>query len=191
VPVKLRTATGRLAVGIRLVAAAVTVSAALSGCGAGQRAQTANEFSVVDGAAANVGAMAIRNAGVSSPTTAVGYAAGSSVTLSMTVANNGDGSDTLVSVTTPDASSTKVLGPASAPSFIVPSNGAIVVGSTPGTARITLTGLKYRLVPGQLVPVTLSFKVAGEVTVQMPVKLAPNQTGGETVDVEPPTRASI
>lgn len=173
------------------MAAAVVVSAALTGCAAGQRAQTANEYSVVDGATANLGALAIRDAAVASPPTAVGYAAGASVTLRMTVANSGEGSDTLESVSTPTAASTKVSGPASAPSFIVPSNGAIVVGVVSGAATITLTNLKYRLVPGQLVAVTMNFKVAGAVTMQLPVELVPNQTGGETIDIEPTTRAAI
>ncbi len=183
--------SGKLAVGVRGAAAAIAVTAALAGCGAGQRAQTANEYSVVDGATANLGPLGIRDAGITSPPTAVGYAAGSSVTLSMTVANSGEGADTLVSVSTPSAASAKVLGPASAPALTVPANGAIVVGATGGTARITLTGLKYRLVPGQLVSVTMNFKVAGQITVPLPVQLVLNQTGGETVDVGPTTRAGI
>lgn len=186
----------------RLVAAlaVVMVPGALAGCAAGQRAQTANEFSVVDGASANIGSMGVRNAGVASPTGPAGYVKGASAALSMTVINNGNSSDTLVSVTTPNAARATITAPtataaastvagATTTGISVPANGAVAVGAGTGAAKITLTGLTLALIPGQLVPVTLNFRAAGQVTVQLPVKLVPGQTGGQTVDVAPPTNA--
>ena len=191
---------GRRRPSTRLLAAlaVVIVPAAASGCAAGQRAQTANEFSVVDGASANVGSMGLRNAGITAPTSPAGYVKGASVTLSMTVVNNGDSSDSLVSVSTPSATRATITAPTStaaspaatsATGITVPPNGAVAVGAAAGAAKITLTGLSARLVPGQLVAVTMNFRVAGQVTVQLPVKLVPGQTGGQTVDVSPPTNA--
>lgn len=173
-------------------------AATLSGCATGQRAQTANEFSVVDGASAEVGSMALRDAGISAPPSAAGYVKGAKATISMTVANNGNSADTLVSVSSPDATRASVSAPASAGSgtgstaagILVPANGAVVVGSGNSNAKITLSNLRFRLVPGQNVAVTINFRNAGQVTVQLPVKLVAGQTGGQTVDVAPTTHAS-
>lgn len=173
-----------------------TVAAASTGCAAGQRAQTANEYSVVDGASANVGSMGLRNAGVTAPTSPVGYDQGATATLSMTVVNNGDSADTLVSVSTPNAARATITAPTptaasgappAAGGISVPAEGAVVVGPGTGAGKITLAGLTYRLVPGELVPVTVNFQVAGQVVLQLPVKLVPGQTAGETVDVSPST----
>ncbi len=189
----------------RLLAALAVaiVPVAATGCAVGQRAQTANEFSVVDGASADVGSMGLRNAGVTAPTDPAGYAKGATATLSLTVINNGQSADTLVSVSTPSAARATITAPTStaaastsaspaagsASGISVPANGAVPVGSAAGAARITLTGLNTRLVPGQLVSVTVNFRVAGQLTLQLPVKLVPGQTGGATVDVSPPTDA--
>jgi copper(I)-binding protein len=185
----------------RLVAAlaVAVVPVALAGCGAGQRAQTANEFSVVDGASANVGLMGVRNAGITAPADPAGYTKGGQATLSMTVINNGNSADTLVSVTTPSAARATIAAPtptaaastaATATTGIsVPANGAVAVGTATGSAKITLANLSARLVPGELVSVTMNFRGAGQVTLQLPVKLVAGQTGGQTVDVSPSSEA--
>ena len=80
----------------------------ISGCAAGQRAQTANEFSVVGGTTATIGSMGIRDAGITAPRVAAGYASGTDATLTMTVVNIGDSADSLVSVTSPNAASTTI-----------------------------------------------------------------------------------
>ena len=176
---------------------ALVVPLVISGCAAGQRAQTANEYSVVGGTTATIGAMGIRDAGISAPKVAAGYVSGANVTLTMTVVNIGDSADSLVSVTSPNAASATLAGPksaaptsaaaaASAP-IVVPANGAVPIGQGAGSGTITLTKLKYRLVPGESVPVTLTFQSAGAVTVMMPVMLLSDQTGGETADVAPTT----
>jgi periplasmic copper chaperone A len=185
-----------------LAALAVTViPVALGGCAAGQRAQTANEFSVVDGASANVGSMGVRNAGITAPTDPAGFTKGASVTLSMTVINNGNSPDSLLSVSSPAAARAKITAPtptvastgssasATATGISVPANGAVPVGPGAGAAKVTLAGLTSGLVPGQLISVTMNFQAAGQITLQLPVKLVPGQTGGQTVNVAPPTDA--
>lgn len=177
------------------------VPAALGGCAAGQRAQTANEYSVVDGTSTDVGSMGLRNAGLSAPTGPAGYAKGGSATLSMTVVNNGGSPDTLVSVSTPNAARATISAPTptaaspatgtAATGISVPAYGAVTVGTGTGTAKVTLGGLKDRLVPGQLVSVTMNFRVAGQVIMQLPVKLVAGQTGGPTVQVSPPAPSGI
>ena len=170
----------------------------VSGCAAGQRAQTANEYSVVGGTTATIGSMGIRDAGISAPKVAAGYLAGANATLTMMVVNIGDSADALVSVSTPNAASATLAAPKSAAptttaaaggaaSIVVPANGAVPIGLGAGSGTITLKKLKYRLVPGQSVPVTLTFQSAGAVTVMMPVMLVTDQTGGETADVAPTT----
>ena len=179
------------------MAGVLVVAVALSGCAAGQRAQTANEFSVVQGVAGNVGSMGLRDAGINPPASAAGFVKGANATLSMTLINNGQSSDALVSVTTPNAAGATLAAPASATGsrtagqIAVPPNGAVPIGGDPAGGTITLHKLTYRLVPGQSIPVTLNFQVAGQVTVMLPVKLVPNQTGGETVNVAPPTDAPV
>ena len=178
-----------------VLAAALVAPLVISGCAAGQRAQTANEYSVVDGVAANVGAMGIRDAGITAPTAPAGYLAGMNVTLSMTVINNGTSADTLVSVSTPNAAGASIVGPKSAAptkaggatALVVPANGAVPVGEGSGSGTVTLTKLTYRLVSGQSIPVTLTFQSAGPVTVLLPVKLTAGLTGGESEDVAPTT----
>lgn len=182
---------------IAALGAALVAPLVISGCAAGQRAQTANEYSVVDGVSATIGDMGVRDAGISAPSAAAGYVAGANATLSLTVVNTGNSSDTLTSVTSPSAAGASIVGPtsatpttggtASAAGIMVPANGAVPIGLGAGSGTITLRKLTYRLVPGQSIPVTLTFQGAGPVTVILPVKLVSNQTGGESADVSPTT----
>jgi copper(I)-binding protein len=142
--------------------------------------------------------MGVRNAGITAPTDPAGYVKGASVTLSMTVINNGNSPDALVSASSPAAARATITAPTptvassaktTATGISVPANGAVPVGAGAGAAKITLAGLTSRLVPGQLISVTMNFQAAGQITVQLPVKLVPGQTGGQTVNVAPPTAA--
>ena len=93
----------------------------------------------------------------------------------------------------PARATVTVAAPSTAKStaLVIPPNGAVKVGTGTSDAAVTLTNIKYRLVPSQIVPVTLHFQNAGAVTVPLPVKLLAGQTGGETVDVTPTTVAGI
>ena len=159
----------------------------VAGCAAGQRAQTADEYSGVDGVSANVGSIGLRNVGVSSPATVAGYAAKSTATLSMAIVNNGASADQLVSVSTAAAASVSIGKAATAAStpITIPSRGLVQVGMSTGGDSIFLKGLTAPLISGQDIDVTFTFRNAGSTQVRMAVKLLQNYTGGETIDVAP------
>lgn len=180
---------------------ALAVSAlALAGCAAGQQAQTAKVYSSIDGVNANLGPVGLRDAGISAPRTVSGYTAKGNAPLTMSITNDGDQADQLVAVSSPAATSVKITAPAApgtaAPStpstatgqpagIPVPPQGLVQVGPGQGNATITLAGLAAPLVSGQVVAVTFAFRTAGSKTVMVPIRLATNSTGGETVSVGP------
>lgn len=179
----------------------MALALALTGCAAGQRAQTANEFSVVDGISADIGTIGLRNAGVAHPATPAGYAANGAATLSLAIVNAGPRPDQLLSVSS-DAAKSITLAPASSASasagvpastpatangITVPAQGLVQVGSAAGNARITLRGLSRTLVPGQTISVSFTFRDAGTVAMRLAVKIVPGNTGGPTVNVSPST----
>lgn len=95
----------------RLVGAGLAGMAAvlaLAGCAAGQQAQTVGQKPAIDGVAADVGQLGLRNAGIAAPSTGSSYAAGGTALLQFVLVNNGATADRLVSVTSPIASSAVV-----------------------------------------------------------------------------------
>lgn len=76
----------------------------LSGCAAGQDAQTINQRPPIDGASAVAGSIAVRAAGLAAPTGGSSYAKGGTAQLELVLVNNGTSDDTLTSVTSPAAS---------------------------------------------------------------------------------------
>jgi copper(I)-binding protein len=76
----------------------------LSGCAAGQDAQTINQRPPIDGASAVAGSIAVRAAGLAAPTDGSSYAKGGTAQLELVLVNNGTSDDTLTSVTSPAAS---------------------------------------------------------------------------------------
>lgn len=196
----------------RAVAPAVALvlgSTSLGACAAGQRAQTSNQFSVVDGVAADVGTIGLRDLGVSAPSAAGGYPKASTATLAMAIVNNGREPDALISVTTPAAAQVVITAPTGTTTVAVssgtasgapsaspsgPPTGALIdlppsqlvrVGSTPGSGNLALTNLANPLIAGQSIPVTFTFRSAGSITVKVPVKLPADRTGGQTVPIAP------
>ena len=196
--------------------AAVVAASVLTGCAAGQRAQTAAEVESVDGARIDVGAIALRNIGVAAPATGASYAKDASADLVVDIVNNGTSPDALVSVSTPAAASV-VLTPPSASSatsasalpsvpsspvasgsvpptspaggsgtqIAIAANQLVRIGAGQGSGAASLDQLTSPLVPGQSIQMTFTFRNAGAVTVRIPVKLRPGQTGGATVPVAP------
>lgn len=197
------------------VAIAMTAALSLGACAAGQHAQTVEQYSVVDGAMGNVGSIGVRDAGIAAPKDVAGYAAGDSAQLVLALVNNGTSADQLVSVTssaaasvvlatsgssTPAPGSAASSDSASAPPstaspsrsatgsgpISIPPNTLVRVGAgQPAGGVITMTGLKQPLTPGVTVPVTFAFASAGRITIQLPVKLIADGTGGETVSIPP------
>lgn len=90
----------------------------LAGCGAGQITQTDTQQPAVNGTYAQVKTIVLRNAAVQYPAQGPGYAAGSPAPLTLTVINQGQKDDKLVSVTSEGAS-----GPAQ-----ISGDSAIVAG---------------------------------------------------------------
>ncbi len=76
----------------------------LAGCGAGQITQTDTQQPAVNGTYAQVKTIVLRNAAVQYPAQGPGYAAGSPAPLTLTVINQGQKDDKLVSVTSEGAS---------------------------------------------------------------------------------------
>ncbi|WP_116200295.1 hypothetical protein [Amycolatopsis circi] len=76
----------------------------LAGCGAGQITQTDTQQPAVNGTYAQVKTIVLRNVAVQYPAQGPGYAAGSPAPLTLTVINQGQKDDKLVSVTSEGAS---------------------------------------------------------------------------------------
>ncbi|MGW4520545.1 hypothetical protein [Amycolatopsis sp. NPDC004378] len=92
---------GVLALGAALV---------LAGCGAGQITQTASQQPAVNGTYAQVKTIVLRDAAVQYPTSGTGYPAGATPALTLTIVNEGDQDDSLVSVTSEDGAPATLSG---------------------------------------------------------------------------------
>lgn len=157
------------------VAGAVALTGLLvSGCGAGQIAQTAEQVAATNGLNTSVGDVDLRDVQVAYPpnpaSPAVLYARGTSAPLRATLVNTGTVADRLVRVSSPAATSVAVGGDP-----VLPANVALV--SAPGTPlapvaarplQIQLDGLTRPIAPGNQIPVTFVFERAGSVTVEVP-----------------------
>jgi len=143
----------------------------LAGCGAGQITQTGGMLPAADGALGQAGSLSVRNASlVNRDVCEQAYPAGSDAPLQLTIANAGQRDDELVSV-----SSTNATGAAIEGQKTVVANSTLTVGASTsaltqvGQANVTLNGLKSVVWPGQLVPVTLTFRDSGSVTLDLPI----------------------
>ncbi len=116
---------------IATVAATAAAAIVLAGCGAGQKAGTADEVPVVDGVSANIGDIQVRAASVVQPD-GPSYAAGSDARLELIIINNGAQADALTGVTTSQAKSTAFF-PTQAAATTVPATADTgATDSTPG-----------------------------------------------------------
>ena len=158
---------------IRLTAAAAGLAAGLvvTGCSAGQITQTSTQQSGVNGTAANVGTIALRNVHLQSAQTGDFLKPGRTVPLVFVAANESpDTADKLVRVTS-DVGEVKITGDTS-----IPALEALVTGvsgaaepmgaTTPTTVDVALAkpitnGLTYNF--------TFEFERAGKATVAVPI----------------------
>jgi copper(I)-binding protein len=177
-----------------LFAGALVGALALTGCGAGQIAGTAEQQAAVSGNNTSVGPIAVRDAVIAFGEEVEGgavYTSGAAAPLSMTIVNEGTEADTLVSASSPWASSVEISGetripagrsivvqgetPELTPTSGVPSSGSPSAAPTtpaaepPSGTQIVLTGLRDDIRAGVSYDVTLVFERAGEVVVQAPV----------------------
>ncbi|MBK1785245.1 copper chaperone PCu(A)C [Prauserella sp. ASG 168] len=145
----------------------------IAGCGAGQITQTDRQVAAIDGASVDVRDIAIRNAELAFPgdVQPPAYLQGSDAEVLMSIVNRSGTNDELVSIESDEAANVSVQGDRE-----VPAGTALNVGPTePGAGRqlhaqVTLEGLTREVRPGQTVKVTLTFRDAGDASVELPIK---------------------
>ncbi|MTE12346.1 hypothetical protein GLP40_06040 [Nocardia sp. CT2-14] len=179
---------------------AVTVAAlaagavlALSGCGAGQVSQTATQVAAINGNAANVGSIALRDVRFLLPQTEeYNNAKGGKAVLAFSAVNLSDSKpDELVSIGT-DLGQVKIADKIEIkPSTTVVANKPTAKDATAAAAHeqnagepaadpnakpvlIEVTGLTKDVTPGLTYPLTFVFKQAGTVVVNVPVDAGSN-----------------
>jgi periplasmic copper chaperone A len=155
------------------VAVCLVAGLALTGCGAGQIAQTATQQAAVDGASGEAGdAIALRDVLIpTAPNPSGSYPAGSNVPVLATIANSGGEADELVAVTCPMAGRVRVSG-----TVRIPPHRNVVSATDPSAPRSPLVAGKLEIVvvtahvlrPGLATPMTFQFRKAGQVTLPVP-----------------------
>ena len=157
---------------VRTTLGLVGCALALSACGTGQGAQTYKQRTTADSTNAKVSTVDIRGLQVLAPTSGDVLLKGADAMVTGRFVNNADALDTLVSASSPAATSVvltqdgKTVTSVPLPSLTI----------TPGSYGLTLTGLVADLRPGSYVPIELDFAKAGRTTVQVPV-LGPAYSG--------------
>ncbi len=131
--------------GAAVAIGAVIGAVALTGCGAGQLAQTSTQVAAVDGAAVTVGTIAVREAQITYGEDAEGaaiYRRGGRAPLEMRIINIGAETDRLMSASSRVAASVQISGDATVPggqSLLVEGEPA---ASTASAAPSTTAGLQ-------------------------------------------------
>jgi copper(I)-binding protein len=161
----------------RLVAASAGLAACgliLTGCGAGQISQTADQESAVNGATANVANIALRNIHLQAVQTGAALPAGQTVQLIFVAANlSQDINDKLISISS-DVGTVAVTG-----TTAIPAGASLIVGSADGQTEATAMGsaeptkaavtLTQPITNGLTYKFTFDFDKAGQTTVAVPI----------------------
>ncbi len=161
----------------RLVAASAGLAACgliLTGCGAGQISQTADQESAVNGATANVANIALRNIHLQALQTGAALPVGQTVQLIFVAANlSPDTNDKLISISS-DVGTVAVTG-----ATAIPAGASLVVGSADGQTEATSLGsaeptkaavtLTQPITNGLTYKFTFDFDKAGQTTVAVPI----------------------
>jgi copper(I)-binding protein len=158
-----------------LAACGLAAAVALSGCSAGQVAQTAVQEPAVNGTSATVGPILLRNIHLRAAQSTDYVQAGREAELLFVAVNNSpDTNDKLVSITS-DVGTVKLSGDTS-----VPANGVLTVGEPDGqiaplesaeraeAAKATVA-LSKAISNGLTYTFTFDFEKAGETTVAVPI----------------------
>jgi hypothetical protein len=170
---------------VSLAAALVAAGLLISGCAAGQRAQTAVAKPVLDGVEADSGQLSLRAISIATPANG-SYPKGGSAALQLYISNTGP-DDKLVQVKSGGAAAATVAANAAA-AFSAPSTastaaaaGASIdlasgelttIGVKSDQPQVILTGLSSQLYPAMSIPVTFYFAKASPVTVYVSVHLS-------------------
>jgi copper(I)-binding protein len=168
-----KTRSARLAA---LAAAGLIGAGVLAGCGAGQLSQTAQQESAVDGNAAVVNNVALRNVRIEASQTGDFLRPGATVDLVLVVVNqSSEAGDKLVGVTS-DVGKVSVTGDPT-----LPAGGVLFVGSPNGPNQKAVDSLERGdavkatvelskpITNGPNYPFTFTFEKAGSVTVPVPI----------------------
>lgn len=163
------------AVTVALGAGALAVAATLSGCSAGQVAQTATQQAAVNGTAATVGNITLRNVHLRAPQTSDYVQPGSEVELLFVAANESpDSSDKLTSITS-GLGTVSLTGDTS-----LPATDVLVVGEPDGQiaaleqaetadAAKAVVDITKPITNGLTYDFTFDFEKAGQLTVAVPI----------------------
>jgi copper(I)-binding protein len=163
--------------------AAVTLT--VTGCGAGQYSQTADQVAAINGANGTIGDLTVLNAQLT-PTDGEDYPAGSSARVLLWISNDSINPDTLSGVSTTAAKSVQITGSAQLPAQTL-SDFATDTGT-----RLVVTGFLQDQYYGVSIPMTFSFKNSGSLTLNIPIAVPGQRTGGrETVEILPAEPSSI
>ncbi len=163
------------AVTVALAACGLAASAALAGCSAGQVAQTATQQAAVNGTAATIGNVTLRNVHLRAAQTADYVQPGSKTELLFVASNESpDTADKLLSITS-DLGKVTLSGDTTLPPI-----GVLVVGEPDGqiaplesaetaeAAKATVD-LSKPITNGLTYNFTFTFQKAGEATVAVPI----------------------
>ncbi len=153
----------------------MAASAILSGCSAGQVAQTATQEAAVNGTSGRAGDIVLRNVHLRATQTTDYVEPGADVELLFVAANaSPDAADKLLSITS-DIGNVRLTGDAA-----VPVNGVLVVGTPDGqttalesveaadSAEATVA-LSKPITNGLTYDFTFTFEKAGETTIEVPI----------------------
>jgi copper(I)-binding protein len=123
---------------LRRLGAGLATSAAgailLTGCAAGQQAQTVQQTPSIDGVQAEAGNIAIRAAGIASPESGTSYPKGATAQLRMVIINRASQPDKLVSVTSTAASGVQFGAAGSSGAAGASSGSSSASGSSPSVS---------------------------------------------------------
>lgn len=124
-----RTRSRRSSARVTTLVGAAVLATALTGCGAGQISQTANQSSAINGGSANIGKLALRNIHLVGNSDPVKQRAGQKAELVLVIANeSADVSDRLTAISSPDDIGKVTLSGDSD----IPATGRLFVGSAEG-----------------------------------------------------------
>ena len=160
---------------VALAACGLAASAALAGCSAGQVAQTATQQAAVNGTAATIGNVTLRNVHLRAAQTTDSVQPGSKTELLFVASNESpDTPDKLVSITS-DFGTVALSGDTTLPPI-----GVLVVGEPDGQiapleqveaadAAKAMVALSKPITNGLTYNFTFTFQKAGETTVPVPI----------------------
>ena len=143
---------------------ALSLTAALAGCGAGLQSQTYQTRTAADASNVNVGALAVRNVSVLPPTGGRIHPVGGQARGVLAVTNAGSEPDRLIEATSPGAAEVVLTQDGKPGGVDIPASG-----STGESAGFVLRGLTAPLGTGEYVTMSLRFERSGTVEVLVPV----------------------